>query len=504
MTDIRQSIAARYCSRGGIRYIGLGFYWAWLFIAFYTSVLLPTSSSASESMSGIWNWAAWAHAVTLIACALLARQLQPYALRRCSIALASVGTCVGTLLIPLGSALEPISSAAMACAASGALITGATTAWLVLSWGVLYSRRGARFSLFGIIASYLLGIVLYFLVQLMSESIAIATTALLPACSGMLLRAASAIAPATTGHDAESEAGSPSASEPDCAKVPFAPRVILPLAAVLLYALCGEVLRGFATAPGGRATLDGMGSLYLLGSAAGLVVMGGIIALIPSFTHRRPSEMPGIRATLLIMAAGFLATTLTSASFFFAYAVFGAAFQCFRALVWMYSADVTERTGAMAFSVFGATQGCAALAVVLGVPIAESLSQAVSLGAAQWSTIASIGLFLIFLLCRDRHQSEKPRDGLGPHAQRSGPGRAAPRPLLSTRAQRGGFRLLLPAEHVRPHRTGVRSRIAFGEGSQPTLHPRRAPYRSGNGPNPPFPHLPKAWRPLASRIPRCD
>ena len=67
MTDIRQSIAARYCSRGGIRYIGLGFYWAWLFIAFYTSVLLPTSSSASESMSGIWNWAAWAHAVTLIA-----------------------------------------------------------------------------------------------------------------------------------------------------------------------------------------------------------------------------------------------------------------------------------------------------------------------------------------------------------------------------------------------------------------------------------------------------
>lgn len=240
MTDIRQSIAARYCSRGGIRYIGLGFYWAWLFIAFYTSVLLPTSSSASESMSGIWNWAAWAHAVTLIACALLARRLQPYALRRCSIALASVGTCVGTLLIPLGSVLEPISSAAMACAASGALITGATTAWLVLSWGVLYSRRGARFSLFGIIASYLLGIVLYFLVQLMSESIAIATTALLPACSGMLLRAASAIAPATTDHDAESEAGSPSASEPDCAKAPFAPRVILPLAAVLLYALCGE------------------------------------------------------------------------------------------------------------------------------------------------------------------------------------------------------------------------------------------------------------------------
>lgn len=338
-------------------------------------------------MSGIWNWAGWAHALTLISCALLARRLQPLALRRISIVLCSAGTFAGTLLIPLGAlVLGPDSPAAIVLATIGAVITGVTTAWLVLSWSVLYSRRGARFSLFGIIASYLLAALVFFLVQLMSAPIAIATTALMPVCSGALLHAASI----------GSNPAEPLRSRERTALHRFAPRVILPLAAVLLYALCGEVLRGFATAPGGRGSLDDMGNLYLLGSAVGLVVMGAILALIPRFAHKKPSEMPGIRATLLIMAAGFLATTLTSASFFFAYAVFGAAFQCFRALVWMYSADVTERTGVPAFAVFGASQGCAAFAVVLGVPIAESLNQAVSLGAAQLPVIASVAVFLIF------------------------------------------------------------------------------------------------------------
>lgn len=383
MVGANQNSATRYFSQGGLRYIGLGFYWAWLFIAFYTSVLLPASSSTSELMSGIWNWAAWSHAVTLIICAVLARRLQPLALRRFPIVTSSVGTSVGTLLIPLGSFLGSFPLAAVTLATCGAVITGATTAWLVLSWSVLYSRRGARFSLFGIIASYLLAVLIYFLVQLMTTPVAIATTALMPVCSGLLLYSARGTAAAP---DESGASGKPS----------FAPRVILPLAAVFLYALCGEVLRGFATASGGSASLDDMGNLYLLGSAIGLIVMGVIIALIPGFTHKKPSEMPGIRATLLIMAAGFLATTLTSASFFFAYAVFGAAFQCFRALVWMYSADVAERANVPAFSVFGATQGCAAFAVVLGVPIASSLNQAVSLGVAQWSAIASIALFLIF------------------------------------------------------------------------------------------------------------
>lgn len=403
-----QAIVTRYFSHEGARYIGLGFYWAWLFLTFYTSVLLPDSPSAAELVRDIWTWAAWAHAISLLAFALLARRLQPRALRPSSIVASTACTCLGTLLIPFGYLLPGASPfTTVALATTGAVVTGISTAWIVLSWGVLYSKRGARFSLFGIIASYLLAAVIYFLVQCMAPLVAIATTALLPAGSGLLLhsirpRASSepddaAGEPAGTEGSGRSAATRSSIESAEPTKTRrFAPRVILPLAAVFLYALCGEVLRGFATASGNQASLDVMGNLYLLGSAIGLVVMGVILALIPGFTRKRPAEMPGIRITLLIMAAGFLVTTLTSTSFFFAYAVFGAAFQCYRSLVWMYSADIAERTGAPAFSVFGATQCCSAFAVVLGVPIASSLGQIVSSGLAQWTAIASIAVFLIF------------------------------------------------------------------------------------------------------------
>lgn len=403
-----QAIVTRYFSHGGARYIGLGFYWAWLFLTFYTSVLLPDSPSAAELVRDIWTWAAWAHAISLLAFALLARRLQPRALRPSSIVASTACTCLGTLLIPFGYLLPGASPfTTVALATTGAVVTGISTAWIVLSWGVLYSKRGARFSLFGIIASYLLAAVIYFLVQCMAPLVAIATTALLPAGSGLLLHSirprASSEPNDAAGEPAGTEGSGRSTStrssiesaEPTKTRR-FAPRVILPLAAVFLYALCGEVLRGFATASGNQASLDVMGNLYLLGSAIGLVVMGVILALIPGFTRKRPAEMPGIRITLLIMAAGFLVTTLTSTSFFFAYAVFGAAFQCYRSLVWMYSADIAERTGAPAFSVFGATQCCSAFAVVLGVPIASSLGQIVSSGLAQWTAIASIAVFLIF------------------------------------------------------------------------------------------------------------
>ena len=397
----RGALTTQSFFNGDIRCIGLGFYWAWLFATFYTSVLFPSSPDAAQQVRDLWNWAAWAHVIALLAGALFARRLQGLALKKTSIALSSACSCVGTLLVPLGQLLYGfLPAATVAATVAGALLTGAGTAWIVLSWGVLYSKHGARFSLFGIIASYVLSVALFFLVHIMSEPVAIATTVLLPACSGLLLHAAHV-------HDLRTSA----AGEADGENRPgatgrrpvsgdgrrrFSPRVALPLAAVFLYALCGEVLREFATTSGDQAGLDAMGNLYLLGTAIGLVVMGAILALIPAFTHKRPSDMPGIRATLLIMAGGFLITTLTSASFLIAYAVFGAAFQCFRSLVWMYSADVAERTGAPAFSVFGATQACAAAAVVLGVPIARALNGIVSVGAAQWTTIASAAVFLIF------------------------------------------------------------------------------------------------------------
>ncbi len=374
----------RLMEPGNALYVGLGFYWAWLFITFYTSVLIPTASLANELMNEIWNWAAWAHAVTLLLCSFFAQRLQPFSMHGAAIFISAAGTCAGTLLIPVSVHLGIHYGTVI-----GALLVGAATAWTVLSWSVLYSRRGARFSLFAIIASYLLAVAIFFLMRIMAPYVAIATTTLLPALCGLALDAARnreeiAVEDATRGSLSESP------------RRTFALRAILPLLAVFLYSLCGEVLRGFATIPEGQAILNEMGSYYLMGSAIGLVVMGGIFMLIPLVLRSEMSDLPGVRPTLLIMAAGFLVTALTGATFFVAYAVFGAAFQCFRALVWTYSAHVAESASIPAFRVFGATQGFAALAVVLGVPIASLLGDAVSVGIAQWHTIAAIAVFLMF------------------------------------------------------------------------------------------------------------
>ena len=370
-------------------YVGLGFYWAWLFVAFYTSVLIPNANAANGLMGEIWNWAAWAHAIALVLCAFYARLLQPLAMRKTSILLSSLATSAGTLLI--SASADAGVSIALIC---GALLVGAATAWTVLSWSVLYSERGARFSLFAIIASYLLAAVIFFLVRLMMPYVAIATTALLPLLCGLTLNAARMRKAADKD---PSDQDDPVQFDADrSSRHILSPRAVLPLSAIFLYSLCGEVLRGFATIPEGQSVLNEMGGYYLLGSAIGLVAMGGIFSLMPLFLHGRMSELPGIRPTLLIMAAGFLVTALTGASFFVAYAVFGAAFQCFRVLVWMYSAYVTEKAELPAFCVFGATQGFAALAVILGVPISSFLEDAVSVGAAQWHTIAAVAVFLMF------------------------------------------------------------------------------------------------------------
>ncbi|MFR1639928.1 MAG: hypothetical protein ACLSVD_12660 [Eggerthellaceae bacterium] len=180
------------------------------------------------------------------------------------------------------------------------MVTRISTAWIVLSWGVLYGKRGApsRCSASSPVPA---AAVIYFLVQCMAPLVAIATTALLPAGSGLLLhsirpRASSepddaAGEPAGTEGSGRSAATRSSIESAEPTKTRrFAPRVILPLAAVFLYALCGEVLRGFATASGNQASLDVMGNLYLLGSAIGLVVMGVILALIPGFTRKRPAD----------------------------------------------------------------------------------------------------------------------------------------------------------------------------------------------------------------------
>lgn len=367
-----------------ISFAGLGFYWAWLFLVFYSPVLLPDSETPGLAVQDIWMWSAWAHAITLLLSALLARRIGSLLEHKPIVLATSVIACAGTAMISLGYGSIGSLPNVVVLSLIGAVLSGVGTAWIVLMWGEIYSRIGARSSFFGIIASYVVSAALYFLVPVLSSQIAIVSVILLPAFSTLLVwfggqREA-------TGRDVHTR----------LAPKRFAPRTLLPLAAIFLYALCGEVLRGFATTSGERQSLDLMGMLYVAGGALGLVVLGALVAFIPAWRKANLGDLPGIRTALLVMAAGFLVTALFNVSFFVAYAIFGAAFMICRALVWTYSAYITERLDVSALAVFGTSQGCFALAVVVGTPVVQGLTSTVLVGQTQWTMVALVAVFLIF------------------------------------------------------------------------------------------------------------
>lgn len=368
-------------------FAGFGFYWAWLFLVFYSPVVAPHSESISMHVQDIWAWAAWAHAVALLLIGILATKIKTLIKRRGSIIAWSIITCIGTAFLPLGDTLASWApNIAVAVDISGALITGISTAVIVLMWAELFAKIGFRNALLGMISAYLLGSILYFVVILFPPAVSALFTILSPMLCGICLL--------LVKRREVSKLGTLLALP---RKASFSVRVLIPLSAIFLYALCGEILRAFATISGDSASFGAMGELYIFGGVVGLLVLLLIIFVSSRIAKVQSNEIATIRAALLIMAAGFLVSALFGVSFFLAYAIFGAAFQCFRAIVWAYLANISERLDVSPLRVFGLTQACFAFAVVVGAPLAQGLTSVVTLGIAQWTSIALAVIFLIFV-----------------------------------------------------------------------------------------------------------
>lgn len=367
-------------------FTGLGFYWAWLFLIFYSPVVAPQSESISIHVQDIWVWAAWAHAISLLLIAILANKIKTIANRSYTILAWTLVTSIGTAFLPLGDTLAASNpETAVVIDVIGAVVTGISTAVIVLMWAEFYARIGMRASLICMISTYILGSLLYFAVTSLPLGISTLCVVLLPIPCGICLWLVK-----------KHEQDIPLPEKQSVRRGRFSLRIFIPVTATFLYALCGEILRAFATASGDSASFDAMGDLYIFGGVAGLVVLLLITFVMPKIAGKRTSEIGGIRTTLLIMAAGFLASAIFGVSFFVAYAIFGAAFLCCRSIVWAYLTYVTERVDISPLRVFGFTQASFACAVVIGTPIAQGLTSVVSLGLTQWSSIALVVIFLIF------------------------------------------------------------------------------------------------------------
>lgn len=174
--------------RSDKRLLGLGLYWAWLFVTFYTPILFPAADAAADLAREAWSWAAWAHALTLLVCAALGHRLSAFADSRRVVVGTAVLCSAGTTCVPLGQWLSTYGLAvSWGLPVMGAVATGVSTAWLVLLYGRLFAREDAACALWAIGGAYLLSCIVYFLVRAFDPLVAIATTLVLPAASALAL-----------------------------------------------------------------------------------------------------------------------------------------------------------------------------------------------------------------------------------------------------------------------------------------------------------------------------
>ncbi len=377
--------------RGYAAFLGFGFYWAWVTVVFYSDALAPGVSDADGMVDMVWLWATWAHAIALFAHAAFARKM-PHLLDTRALTIGgSVGTALGTAMIPLALVVfDPSSPERVVVVAVGAVLVGVTSAWLVLQWAIRYAAidRGPviQLSLF----SFAGGLLLYFLCMALSLPLATVTAVLLPLFSGASLAFAS-----TKKEGVESNSAPIGANE---APSHFSAGLLLSVGAVFVFALCGEMLRAFSLELT-DARVNEMGRLYLLGGVLGLTALAAYLFLPLGKMERRRITLPLVRNVLIVMAVAFLlAPFLSGVSLSVSYGIFGAGFWCFRAISWILCLLIVVRFRYSPVRAIGVMDGAFALSVVVSAQLNSWLVETIKVGGTELTTVSLITVFVLMFI----------------------------------------------------------------------------------------------------------
>lgn len=165
-----------------VRYAGLSFYWAWVFLSFNSSDL-TVQGGAHEILSVVHIVSSAAAMVTFVLALVFCRSIMARNPRRIGAALVagSLIACVGTVLYTF-----PGLTGNDALSVLGAVISGLTCSAIVLAWGVVYRDLAARSAVLFTSMTFFGAAVLYFAVSYMSpvvSSIAVSAFPVLAALS---------------------------------------------------------------------------------------------------------------------------------------------------------------------------------------------------------------------------------------------------------------------------------------------------------------------------------
>ena len=402
-------------------FFGMGFYYAWLYLSFYSPSLFPRAARTFFLVDAAWACGAWGFAVFLVLYLLLFRKILCFCPRRILLRIAFIATSAGTavallptMLATVGIGFPPETSGPFdpdgIFAAVGMVISGIASAGIILLWGSAYQKLNAREILGVASGSMVVGALIFAVavnlpsafISLLLVCFPLASEVCLERCDNEATLAQSGTEPLrqAKGQNAcirESPTSNTAPKKPRIFAV-FSLRLFIPFAALFAFALGGEVLRSLCTALDESSAFSaGLHNSYIASQG-----IGGGIWLVFAFVISESSRLETTalklaRPAFIAMAVAFAALCLLPLSPSTSYGIFGLGFQYVRVFAFAIAIDSSKRCPFTAASAVAFVHLPAALAPCVSpvlLPVAEAFAHN---GIVNWNIVFMISTCAMFV-----------------------------------------------------------------------------------------------------------
>lgn len=331
-----------------LKLVGFGFYYAWIWVSYNSNVLVFPSAASDlppDTISLTYLVSTLALGVALVVLSLmrgLTSRLVGSNLFLIAIAVV-VGLATGATYISsswgAGANLYLISSAAL---------TGVGTSFIVLRFGVVYSKVPAREAAMYTAASFVFAAMIYFMAVGLPDPVSIVFTAFLPIL---------AVASTLTNAEWSSEDEKPRPEGPSSLRGFF----VRLLVAVAVFSVVVGVSRGFSMPHSSISSLNDDGALIIFCTAIVAAVLFAVIGLL-----RRQFDVSRLYYPIIIVVAACILVTPLVGGTGFGGQFVTAAYNCFMLVIWCLLAYVAYSSCLSPILVFGLGRGASALGTTLG------------------------------------------------------------------------------------------------------------------------------------------
>jgi DNA-binding CsgD family transcriptional regulator len=335
----------------GLRFLGFGFYYAWIWLAYDSSVLVPYNSSTTASYFMMYLSSTTALAITLLLAAVFSRTSAWLVSRREFVLAAAAVAGLATFTIPICS-IDTHGGALLFIVMS--MLTGLGTACVALRLGAIYSTVNARHAIMYTSISFVFAALLYF------------ADLGIPAAFGPLFDAAlpifGALVTISIASDELPFEGRPVAETDNSAAGQLSRSFFLRLfvGVAVLSTIVGLVCGNFTSAQPVLALAD-TGKITVMGSGIAALVIFLLIGLTP-----RDIGISGLYYPIILtLVAMLLVSSFFSATIIVGCGV-GIAYSCFMLLIWCLLTHIAHSSRLPPVKVFGLGRGASAMGTTVG------------------------------------------------------------------------------------------------------------------------------------------